>query len=219
MVFLVGCRIAILHEGRLKCCGSPQFLKRAYDCGVGPQGVKVVHVSMISSWKPHQKVLDFLSAYHATPLTSKQHEIIISNNPIMVLMCSMCLIGQRNLGYNVTFVKRPGCDIDVVREAELNLKRENQGTRIQKQIETSATCKSEGCVPPRARAHFGRLRLVQQRQGGSREHSQHFPRPHQVNINSTYSTSTSRILSKECLCPGADFAIPLLRCAAFPQGP
>lgn len=102
-------------------------------------------------------------------------------------------------GYNVTFVKRPGCDIDVVREAELNLKRENQGTRIQKQIETSATCKSEGCVPPRARAHFGRLRLVQQRKGGSREHSQHFPRPHQVNVNSTYSTSTSRILSKECL--------------------
>ena len=49
VVFLVGCRIAILHEGRLKCCGSPQFLKRAYDCGVGPQGVKVVHVSMISS--------------------------------------------------------------------------------------------------------------------------------------------------------------------------
>lgn len=85
-------------------------------------------------------------------------------------------------GYNVTFVKRPGCDIDVVREAELNLKRENQGTRIQKQIETSATCKSEGCVPPRARAHFGRLRLVQQRKGGSREHSQHFPRPHQVNV-------------------------------------
>lgn len=102
-------------------------------------------------------------------------------------------------GYNVTFVKRPGCDIDVVREAELNLKRENQGTRIQKQIETSATCKSEGCVPPRARAHFGRLRLVQQRQGGSREHSQHFPRPHQVNLNSTYSTSMSRILSRECL--------------------
>ena len=99
----------------------------------------------------------------------------------------------------MTFVKRPGCDIDVVREAELNLKRENQGTRIQKQIETSATCKSEGCVPPRARAHFGRLRLVQQWKGGSREHSQHFPRPGEVNINSTYSTSTSRILSKECL--------------------
>eukprot|EP00434_Breviolum_minutum_P015059 symbB.v1.2.013278.t2/scaffold879.1/size325971/25 len=49
---ILGDRIAILHEGRLKCCGSPQFLKRAYDCG-----------------------------------------------------------------YNVTFVKRPGCDIDVVREA------------------------------------------------------------------------------------------------------
>lgn len=49
---ILGDRIAILHEGRLKCCGSPQFLKRAYDCG-----------------------------------------------------------------YNVTFVKRPGCDIDIVREA------------------------------------------------------------------------------------------------------
>jgi len=49
---ILGDRIAILHEGRLRCCGSPQFLKRAYDCG-----------------------------------------------------------------YNVTFVKKPGCDADAVREA------------------------------------------------------------------------------------------------------
>ncbi|CAJ1449859.1 unnamed protein product, partial [Effrenium voratum] len=49
---ILGDRIAILHEGRLRCCGSPQFLKRAYDCG-----------------------------------------------------------------YNITFVKKPGCNTEAVREA------------------------------------------------------------------------------------------------------
>eukprot|EP00930_Biecheleria_cincta_P031237 TRINITY_DN21692_c0_g1_i1.p1 TRINITY_DN21692_c0_g1~~TRINITY_DN21692_c0_g1_i1.p1 ORF type:complete len:2300 (+),score=403.74 TRINITY_DN21692_c0_g1_i1:87-6986(+) len=37
---ILGDRIAILHEGRLKCCGSPQFLKRAYDCGYNITFVK-----------------------------------------------------------------------------------------------------------------------------------------------------------------------------------
>lgn len=50
VVFLVGCRIAILHEGRLKCCGSPQFLKRAYDCGVD---LGVLRSSMFP-WSPHE---------------------------------------------------------------------------------------------------------------------------------------------------------------------
>lgn len=49
---ILGDRIAILHEGSLRCCGSPHFLKRAYDCG-----------------------------------------------------------------YNVTFVKRPGCEVDLVFDA------------------------------------------------------------------------------------------------------
>eukprot|EP00928_Gymnodinium_smaydae_P031107 TRINITY_DN22946_c0_g1_i1.p1 TRINITY_DN22946_c0_g1~~TRINITY_DN22946_c0_g1_i1.p1 ORF type:complete len:2360 (-),score=553.48 TRINITY_DN22946_c0_g1_i1:18-7097(-) len=30
---ILGDRVAILREGRLQCCGSPQFLKRAYSCG------------------------------------------------------------------------------------------------------------------------------------------------------------------------------------------
>ncbi|CAE8646830.1 unnamed protein product, partial [Polarella glacialis] len=37
---ILGDRIAILHEGRLRCCGSPQFLKRAYDCGYNVSFVK-----------------------------------------------------------------------------------------------------------------------------------------------------------------------------------
>eukprot|EP00929_Paragymnodinium_shiwhaense_P066410 TRINITY_DN3330_c0_g1_i1.p1 TRINITY_DN3330_c0_g1~~TRINITY_DN3330_c0_g1_i1.p1 ORF type:complete len:2490 (-),score=538.21 TRINITY_DN3330_c0_g1_i1:116-7585(-) len=49
---ILGDRIAILREGRLQCCGSPQFLKRAYSCG-----------------------------------------------------------------YNITFVKREGCDTDAIQEA------------------------------------------------------------------------------------------------------
>lgn len=37
---ILGDRIAILHEGALRCCGSPQFLKRAYDCGYNITFVK-----------------------------------------------------------------------------------------------------------------------------------------------------------------------------------
>eukprot|EP00931_Biecheleriopsis_adriatica_P087374 TRINITY_DN61860_c0_g1_i1.p1 TRINITY_DN61860_c0_g1~~TRINITY_DN61860_c0_g1_i1.p1 ORF type:complete len:2265 (+),score=447.26 TRINITY_DN61860_c0_g1_i1:78-6872(+) len=37
---ILGDRIAILHEGRLRCCGSPHFLKRAYDCGYNVTFVK-----------------------------------------------------------------------------------------------------------------------------------------------------------------------------------
>lgn len=37
---ILGDRIAILHEGSLRCCGTPQFLKRAYDCGYNVAIVK-----------------------------------------------------------------------------------------------------------------------------------------------------------------------------------
>merc|ERR1719359_594508 len=39
---ILGDRIAILHEGSLRCCGTPQFLKRAYDCGYNVTLVKRV---------------------------------------------------------------------------------------------------------------------------------------------------------------------------------
>lgn len=37
---ILGDRIGILHKGRLRCCGSPHFLKRAYDCGYNITFVK-----------------------------------------------------------------------------------------------------------------------------------------------------------------------------------
>jgi ATP-binding cassette subfamily A (ABC1) protein 3 len=30
---VIGDRIAIMSHGRVKCCGSPNFLKQAYGCG------------------------------------------------------------------------------------------------------------------------------------------------------------------------------------------
>ena len=64
----LGDRIAIMSKGKLKCCGSSQFLKKKYGLGL------LIEIVQIEQGQPMLELETFLQPYQDEPIQGKFDE-------------------------------------------------------------------------------------------------------------------------------------------------